>query len=497
MKDLYVKEYEAPLPPPPSTRRRRFLWAFAIGLVVVVVLSLGVLLISGQSEVDTSSAIQIDDVNATDKLKYKCMNHSHWLPESNLNKIHARISSGLANVDNPSSNKLVYPDENVTVLFRSRVLSLQECAIMARAYNRSFFSWESGRQVCYLSDPTSSMMLDIGINYNSSAECFRMCNRTLQCAAMTFVDGECTFYRPTINKRAIQSGWILPPKVHNSTNASATITPPRPFSKALSVHFYVTAHQDDHELFMAKQLYASFRDPFTKVAFIYTTAGDANRTDGWWQAREVGTLASSKFFVDDFGYYASDRKDESIKIQGRSVQRVTMGNFVSYFMRISETGLTILLRNQSNNNVVLPLGTTAATSAGYSSTLDVQSVIQEILRNESAGIATVGAYTLEYATNGNDHELHKGTGLIATNAINAESRLAKCTSKTYLFGYETWLTAVNMQDPELSTQRRMWIALAAAIEGVYSKKDVWSNHAINLGRNYISRANVTKASCSV
>ncbi|CAK5206281.1 unnamed protein product, partial [Aphanomyces euteiches] len=206
--------------------------------------------------------------------------------------------------------------------------------------------------------------------------------------------------------------------------------------------------------------------PFTKVVFIYATAGDANRTDGWWQAREVGTLASSKFFVDDFGYYASDRKDESIKIQGRSVQRVTMGNFVSYFMRTSETGLTILLRNQSNNNVVLPLGTTAATSAGYSSTLDVQSVIQEILRNESAGIATVGAYTLEYATNGNDHELHKGTGLIATNAINAESRLAKCTSKTYLFGYETWLTAVNMQDPELSTQRRMWIALAAAIEGV-------------------------------
>ncbi|KAH9131026.1 hypothetical protein LEN26_007989 [Aphanomyces euteiches] len=81
----------------------------------------------------------------------------------------------------------------------------------------------------------------------------------------------------------------------------------------------------------------------------------------------------------------------------------------------------------------------------------------------------------------NDHELHKGTGLIATNAINAESRLAKCTSKTCLFGYETWLTAVNMQDPELSTQRRMWIALAAAIEGVYPKKDVWSNHAINLG----------------
>ncbi|CAK4728010.1 unnamed protein product [Aphanomyces euteiches] len=401
MKDLLHDEYEVPSPPP-SKRRRYFLGAFGIGLVVVVVVSLAVLLIPGHREVETSSAVGINVVMGTAKLKCKCMNHT-WLPESNLNKVHSQTAAALANVDNPSNNVLVDPHTNITVMFRGRVLSLQECAIMARVYNRSFFSWESGRQVCYLNDPSPSMELDIGINYNSSDECFRMCNRTLQCAAMTFVDGECTFYRPTGNRAAIQSGWILPPPAPNSTNASATITPPRPFSKALSVHFNVTAHQDDHELFMAKQLYASFHNPFTKVVFIYTTAGDANRTDGWWPAREVGTLASSKFFVDDFGYYtSSDRKDESIKIQGRSVQRVTMGNFVSYFMRMSETRLTILQRNQSNNNVVLPLGTTAATSAGYSSTLDVQNVIQEILRNESAGIATVGAYTLEYATNGND-----------------------------------------------------------------------------------------------
>ncbi|CAK4740005.1 unnamed protein product, partial [Aphanomyces euteiches] len=145
MKEILLEEYEVP-PPPPSKRRRRFLWAFGIGVVVVVVLSLAVLLIPGHREVETSSAVGIDVVNGTAKLKYKCMNHTHWLPESNLNKVHSQTAAALANVDNPSNNVLVDSRTNTTVMFRGRVLSLQECAIMARAYNRSFFSWESGRQ---------------------------------------------------------------------------------------------------------------------------------------------------------------------------------------------------------------------------------------------------------------------------------------------------------------------------------------------------------------
>jgi hypothetical protein len=59
------------------------------------------------------------------------------------------------------------------------------------------------------------------------------------------------------------------------------------------VAFYMTAHEDDWELFRGEQAYADIQsDPSYKIVFIHTTAGDAGSIDGWWEAREQGAIAA-------------------------------------------------------------------------------------------------------------------------------------------------------------------------------------------------------------
>ena len=76
---------------------------------------------------------------------------------------------------------------------------------------------------------------------------------------------------------------------------------------AHGVVFYVCAHQDDWELFGGEQLsldlealtarpggdYSTDGDKI-KAVIIYTTAGDAGLTNGWWEARERGALLAAR-----------------------------------------------------------------------------------------------------------------------------------------------------------------------------------------------------------
>ena len=59
-----------------------------------------------------------------------------------------------------------------------------------------------------------------------------------------------------------------------------------------SLAFYVTAHEDDWELFRGQQAYEDLATSTKKVVFIYMTAGDAGHTNGWWEAREQGAVAA-------------------------------------------------------------------------------------------------------------------------------------------------------------------------------------------------------------
>jgi len=56
------------------------------------------------------------------------------------------------------------------------------------------------------------------------------------------------------------------------------------------VVFYIAAHPDDALVFRGDQLYADGHLAGARVVHVTVSAGDAGRSDGWWEARENGAL---------------------------------------------------------------------------------------------------------------------------------------------------------------------------------------------------------------
>src|SRR5262249_22378687 len=75
-----------------------------------------------------------------------------------------------------------------------------------------------------------------------------------------------------------------------STNSAAS--QPAQLTVFTALSFYVWGHQDDWQLFQGNVAHSDLAKTDTRVVFIYATAGDAGRTDGWWEARERGAVAS-------------------------------------------------------------------------------------------------------------------------------------------------------------------------------------------------------------
>jgi len=66
------------------------------------------------------------------------------------------------------------------------------------------------------------------------------------------------------------------------------------------VVFYIVAHPDDWIYFTSSIFYdvqkiGKSKNNLGKLAIVYLTSGDAGRTDGWWQAREEGAKAATRF----------------------------------------------------------------------------------------------------------------------------------------------------------------------------------------------------------
>ncbi|RHX96526.1 hypothetical protein DYB36_007091 [Aphanomyces astaci] len=487
-----------PLAPSPTdlshSHRRRCVWSSVIALGVVVCTV--VLLLPHKKELASNTATGLH-IDGTANLTFWYRNNSHWLPEPDLAKVFKLVSPLLALLEsNPKSNTLVFAATNTTVVFRADVWSVKECSTISRALNKSFFTYDFAHQLCYLNNPPPSMVLDVGsADSTSKTDCLVSCNRTLSCMGMLYKSQECTLFKAATTTAMATSGWIVPSLKVKSTNNNPTVAPAAVefVSKlATKVHVYGTAHQDDHELFMANALYTTFQERNVKAVFVYTSAGDANRTDGWWEAREVGTLAVTDFCLKEAGFYTTNRKDEVVSIYNHTIGKVTIGNAVHYFLRLSEFNLTSMMAPSPGNNApYVPLGALNAGETAYSSLSDVLAVIRYIVRKETAGVPSVSAFVPEFIDKGNDHQLHVGTGKLFADALAAEPGLQGCVTTTTFYGYQHWLEAINMKEPMVSFQRRVWLALAAALDPVYPGKDVWSNHVMNLGRTYVARVNAS------
>ncbi|KAF0715099.1 hypothetical protein As57867_003557, partial [Aphanomyces stellatus] len=383
--------------------------------------------------------------------------------------------------------------------------SANACALSASNAGFTMFGFNSATKVCSYFAPTASTtkalslvntplvpvalagsfgsdVLSGAMAATSASECYRLCIPSQNnCFGSVFDSAAktCAFYQAGFDVASIL-GWVIPK------------TLPTTMTIVNRVDFYVTAHQDDHELFMSAPIYDGIKNPTTKSVFVYTSGGDAGETDGWYQARETGTLASSKAWINMFGIYSPVPTSSTVLLSGHNIQKITIGNTVHYFLRLSEANLDKVI---NSNKKAAPFD---QPKEYYANAAAVKAVLKAIIVAEASKVAKVTASYNDYIIDPDgDHVLHTSTGRITAELLNSDAAFKTCVSQTPFFGYQHWLDAVNEKDPALTAQRVMWLQLGVGILAQYpQRRDMWSEHSPALGRVYPGTPIVRTGACN-
>ncbi|OQS02603.1 hypothetical protein THRCLA_05041 [Thraustotheca clavata] len=375
------------------------------------------------------------------------------------------------------------------------------CATTAQSKNVPMFSYDSSKLTCTLLTPPKSKSQTTTLqlfNYPTSpasfatytitqgtttkslsagnaADCQKLCIPSVTGCIGTVFDttgSTCTLHIPAFSA-STTIGWIA------ADNLPKSVTSPT------AVNFFVNAHQDDHELFMSAKLYDSFSNSKTKIVMIYASAGDAGATDGWWQAREQGTLASAQSFVKLFGLFSPVRASSTATINNHVITKVTLGNAIHYFIRLPEAGMT--------NLATTPTSPVDKSTESYANVAELTSVVISLMKAEATGISNAVVNSQQYLQV--DHVLHAMTGKLVSDGVTADTTLSKCLTQNYFWGYQHWLDTVNMVDPSKSQQRTMWWALHRGIVRAYPDASPWYDHCEVLGRQYLASTIAGTGTC--
>ncbi|OQR99142.1 hypothetical protein ACHHYP_07249 [Achlya hypogyna] len=377
--------------------------------------------------------------------------------------------------------------------------TIASCASAAAANDLHVFSFDDSELVCTLVEipekesttlqlfnyPASPVVLAgnnvptgalaVVVAATTSAGCQLKCIPSATgCFGSTFdtATNTCTLLIATF-AASTTLGWVVP-----NTLAKTVANPS-------AVAIFVNAHQDDHELFMSAQLYDAFSSVDTKIVMIYTSAGDAGATNGWWQARELGTLASAQTFVKHFGLFTPVRYTSTVVVNGHVITKVTMGNAIHYFLRLPEAGMAML-----------PTQTTAPIdkpSEIYTDLAALTDVVISLIKSEASGISNTVVNTHQFIDT--DHVLHAMTGRLVSNGIAEDAILRQCATQNYFWGYQHWLDDVNMINPPLNEQRHIWWALNLAVVQQYPDSSPWYDHCQVLGRQYLASSIEASGTC--
>ncbi|HEX3682020.1 MAG TPA: PIG-L family deacetylase [Bryobacteraceae bacterium] len=229
-----------------------------------------------------------------------------------------------------------------------------------------------------------------------------------------------------------------------------------------SVCLYVVAHQDDWQLFHGQQAFADLQETGNRVVFIYTTAGDAGRTDGWWQARELGALAAQGAPLANL---------ETVAINGHSVSLHEAGSFASYHLRLPD-GNVDGSGFPSTGNVSLEklqIGCISQIRAVDESTIytswgDFCATLGEIVgREASQPNVWVNAADWSWNCSPEDHSDHKATG----NALRKVfCRRGNVFHRLWFVTYSTKSRPANLSGEPLRQKESVWRAYKQKVEAI-------------------------------
>ena len=192
-------------------------------------------------------------------------------------------------------------------------------------------------------------------------------------------------------------------------------------TKAQSTRFFVSAHQDDWQLFMNPNVYHSISEEKDKTVIIHTTAGEAGAgmgNDAYYLAREKGSLAAIRFLSNTFKSgegLGNEMERNYVFINNHKILRYQYRNTVVYLLRLPDgngqgTGYELhdfktieKLYDQKIEQL-----TTIDKSTTYSNREDLEKTLIALIRKESlATNIEIHLADTDQNINPNDHADHQ------------------------------------------------------------------------------------------
>jgi len=242
-----------------------------------------------------------------------------------------------------------------------------------------------------------------------------------------------------------------------------------------SLVFYVGAHQDDWELFRGNAAMKDLADPKTRVVFIYASAGDAGRTDGWWEARERGAVAAVRS-----GIGPAPLTIDHVRVNDHAILRYASRNSASYVLRLPDGRYQFGTGYPATNNESLTQLRDAGKaisavdkSATYRTWADFHATLKAIMDLER-GLVPSAVHPLvnapDYVSVDNshpdcqnpgpcnvcDHPDHKAVGDALRQFVGG------VYSRNWWVGYDSQNRPENLPAPEFVQKGRAFFAYAAA-----------------------------------
>jgi len=187
------------------------------------------------------------------------------------------------------------------------------------------------------------------------------------------------------------------------------------------VSFYVSAHQDDWQLFMNPHAFRDVRDEACRCVFIHVTAGDAGLGTGsggrghpLYLARDNGTETAIHFMADADNRLPDDPVLGTPRLNGHPVRRVCYRNTYAYFLHLPDgnpegtgyaaTGFQSLQRLAAGDIDAIGAIDGSATYRGWD---DLRAAVASLIASETGSLpCDVHVPEADTALNPGDHADH-------------------------------------------------------------------------------------------
>ena len=269
-----------------------------------------------------------------------------------------------------------------------------------------------------------------------------------------------------------------------------------------STRFFVSAHQDDWQLFMNPNVYESIKNESDKTVIIHTTAGEAGMgmgNDAYYLAREKGSLAAVRFLSNTHTTGAglgAEMQRSYVNLNGHQVLRYQYRNCVIYLLRFPDgngqgTGyemhqfktLAKLFDGRSQNVPTIDKSTV------YKDREDLETTMKALILKEQMGDNTeIHLADIDQKVNPDDHSDHQ-------TSSNFFQSVAKQMGGITLYLYTNYASAQlnkNVSEEGFLVSAAAWGVTTANIAD-YRHYSTWDEiHNSWIGRQYYRTIQIPK-----